>query len=80
MMQMNLSMKQKQIHRHREQIAGCQRGGGVVQGMEREFPGSICKLLYIEWINSKLLLHSAGNCSQYPVINHHGKGYERQCM
>ena len=23
---MNLSMKQKQTHRHREQICGCQRG------------------------------------------------------
>ena len=24
-------MKQKQIHRHKEQIGGCQRGGGVVR-------------------------------------------------
>ena len=28
LLQMNLSMKQKQTHRHREQICGCQRGGG----------------------------------------------------
>ena len=26
--QMNLSMKQKQIHRHRVQTCGCQGGGG----------------------------------------------------
>ena len=26
---MNLSTKQKQIHRHREQICGCQEGGEV---------------------------------------------------
>ena len=25
---MNLSTKQKQTHRHREQICGCQGGGG----------------------------------------------------
>ena len=25
---MNLSMKQKQTHRHREQTGGCQGGGG----------------------------------------------------
>ena len=30
--QMNLSMKQKQTHRHREQTCGCQRGGGVGEG------------------------------------------------
>ena len=34
---MNLSMKQKQIHRHKEQIGGCQRGGGVVQGWNGSF-------------------------------------------
>ena len=27
---MNLSTKQKQIHRHREQACGCQEGGGGV--------------------------------------------------
>ena len=31
---MNLSMKQKQNHGHREQTGGCQ-GGGVGGGMER---------------------------------------------
>ena len=29
---MNLSMKQKQTHRQREQACGCQRGGGVEEG------------------------------------------------
>ena len=28
MAQINLSSKQKQTHRRREQICGCQRGGG----------------------------------------------------
>ena len=29
MTQINLSPKQKQTHRHREQTCGCQGGGGV---------------------------------------------------
>ena len=27
------------------------------------------------WINNKVLLYSAGNSIQYPVINHDGKEY-----
>ena len=33
----------------------------------------------IEWIN-KILLYSTGNSIQYPVINHNGKEYEKECM
>ena len=66
---MNLSVKKKQTHRHREQICSCQGGGG---GMEWEFGVSQCKLLYIGWIN-KVLLYSTGNYIQYPMINHNGK-------
>ena len=32
MAQMNLSTKQKENHRHREQTCGCQGWGGVVEG------------------------------------------------
>ena len=28
-----------------------------------------CKLLYIVWINNKILLYNTGNYIQYPVIN-----------
>ena len=71
---MNLSTKQKQTHRHREQTCGCQGGGG--QGRKDwEFGISRCKLLYIGWINNKVLLYSTGNYIQYPVINHNGKEY-----
>ena len=42
--------------------------------MDWEFGTSRCKLLYIEWINNKVLLYSIGNSIQYPVINHNGKG------
>ena len=41
---MNLSMKQKQIHRHTEQTSGCQEGSGEGE-MEWEFGTSRCKLI-----------------------------------
>ena len=31
------------------------------------------KLLYIGWVNKKVLLYSTGSYIQYPVINHNGK-------
>ena len=43
-----------------------------------EFGISRCKLLYIGWINNKVLLYSTGKYIQYPVINHHGKEYEKE--
>ena len=45
--------------------------------MDWEFGLSRCKLLYIEWINSKVLLYSTGNYTQYPVINHNGKDMKK---
>ena len=74
MTQMNLSTKQKQIHRYREQTCGCQCGRG---GMGWESGISRCKLLHLEWINNKVLLYSTGNYIQYSVINHNGKEYEK---
>ena len=54
----NLSMKQKQNHGHREQTYGCW-GGRVGGRMDWEFGGSRWKLLYIEWINKKVLPYIA---------------------
>ena len=71
---MNISMKQKQTHRHREQTCGCQRGWGG-GGKDWEFGISRCKLLYTGWINNKVLLYSTRKYIQYPVINHNGKEY-----
>ena len=65
-------MKQQQTHRHREQTCGCQGVGGR-GGKELEFGISRGILLYIGWINSKVLLYSTGNYIQYTVINHNGK-------
>ena len=70
---MNISMKQKQSHRYREQTCGCQAGGGG--GKDREFGISRCKLVYTEWVNNKVLLYSTENYIQYSMINHNGKEY-----
>ena len=39
-----------------------------------------CKLLYIEWVNNKILLYSAENYIQYPMINYNGKEYKKECI
>ena len=68
MAQMNLSTKQKQTYR--EQPCGCQRGEGmrVRRGVHGELGVGRCKLLHLEWINSKILMYGTGNYIQYPVI------------
>ena len=73
---MNVSMKQKQTHRDREQACGCQGAGGQGERNNWEFGINRCKLLYIGWINNRVLLYSTGNYIQYPVVNHNGKEYE----
>ena len=78
MTQMNLSTKQKQTHRHREQTCFCQGEGE----WGREGLGvwvSRCKLLHLEWINNKVLFYSIGNYIQSPGINHNGKEYKKEC-
>ena len=50
------------------------------EGVGWEFGISRCKLLYIEWINYKVLLYSIGNYIQYPVVNFNGKEYEKEYM
>ena len=38
-------------------------------GIGWEFGVSRCKLLYIKWINNKVLVYSTGDNIQHPVIN-----------
>ena len=47
-------------------------------GHSREFGISRCKLLYIEQIHNKVLLCRTGSYIQLPMINHHGKEYEKE--
>ena len=48
--------------------------------MEWEFRIGRCKLVYTEWMNSKVLPYSTENYIQYPGINHNGKEYEKECI
>ena len=52
-------------------------GKGCERGKDWEFVISRCKLVYIGWTNY-VLLYSPGNYTQSPVINHSGKGYEKE--
>ena len=59
-------------------VAASGEGGGGV--LDWEFGVSRYKLLYIEWINSKVLLCSIGNHIQYPVIKHTIKEFLKECV
>ena len=56
------------------------KGEGGGRREDWELGVSRCKLLYIEWINNKVLLYSTGNHIHYPVINRNAKEYEKQCI
>ena len=76
MTQTNLTTKQKQTHRHREEACGCHGGGEWGrEGLEVWDEQTKPDMDKQEWINNKALLDSTGNYIQYPVINHHGKEY-----
>ena len=36
--------------------------------------------LKVNSINNKVQLYSTGNYSRYPVINHNGKEYKKECV
>ena len=65
----------------REETCGCHEVAGR-GGKDWEFGITRCKLVRIEWINSKILLYSTGNYIQYPLINNIGKEYKKEhiCM
>ena len=46
--------------------------------MDWKFGISGYKLLYGEWINSKVLLYSTGNYVQYSVIKYNGKEHGKE--
>ena len=73
---MNLSVKQKQTLRHREQTVFEKREGaaGVV---EWEVGGSKWKLLYMEYMDNKDFLYNTENYIQYPMINYNVQEYKR---
>ena len=58
-------------------VAKAQGSGG---GKDWKLGASRCKLFYTEWINNKVLLYSIVDYILYPVINHNGKEYEKECI
>ena len=75
---MNLCMKQKHTHRHREQTGGCQGEGEVGAGLgvwDQQMQTSTYRM------DKQLFpLHSKGKYVQYPMINNSGKVYEKECV
>ena len=45
--------------------------------MKGKFGVSRCKLLFIGWMNNKVLLYNTGSYIQYPVIKYKEKIYKR---
>ena len=70
MIQINISTKQKRLTNIENKLVVAKGGRG---GKDWEIEVSRCKLLYIEWINKKVLLFSTGNYIQYLVITYNGK-------
>ena len=64
-------------HRHREQTCDCQGRGEIGEGWNGHLGLADANRA---WINSKVLLYSIGNNTQYPVINHNGEEYEKECI
>ena len=50
---------------------------GLTQAFKSSFLISRYTPLHIKQINSKVLLYSTGNYTQYPIIKHNGKEYEK---
>ena len=49
-------------------------------GKPEEFGISWCKLLHVEGINNKVLLHDPANYIQNPAINHNEREYKKECL
>ena len=54
------------------------KGECVGGRMEWEVGVNRYKLLYIEWMNNKVLLYSTENYIQFPMINHNGNDYKKR--
>ena len=65
-------MVNSQIKRTELWLPRVRQSGG---GKDWEFGISRCKLLYIGWINNKILWYSTVNYIQHPVINRDKKEY-----
>ena len=78
MAQMNLQNRNRSIDM--ENRLAVDKGEGRGRGMDWEFGIGKFKLLYTEWIHSKVLLHSSRKSIQFTVINHNGKNIFFKCV
>ena len=78
-LKMNLPMKQKQIHRHREQTSSFQEGKDYgrdgVGGWGQQMQTTIYRM-----DKKQVLLYSTKNYIQYPMISHHGQEFKSVCV
>ena len=70
---MNLSTKQKQTHRYREQTCGCEEGGGGRDGSG--VCGQQMQTIIYRMHKQQGPTVQHRNYIQYPIINHNGKEY-----
>ena len=76
MIQMNLFSKQKQRHKHREQMYDSRRGreGGI----NWETGTDIHTLLCIQWMAGDSLLYSMGSSARCSVVTWMGRKFKRE--
>ena len=74
---MNLSTKQEQTHRHREQTCGCP-STGVGGRDELGVWGWQMQTITYRMDKEQGPTYSTGNYIQYPVIWHNGKEYKKK--
>jgi len=84
MIQKNISTKQVQTLRHKEQTCVCQGGGEVGEGWIGSL--GLADANYSMYRMDKqqgptpCTRYCTRNNIQYPVINHNGKEYEKKCV
>ena len=80
---MNLSMKQKQTHRHREQVCGCYGEGEVEEGWSGRLELQQLQTIIYIMDKQQVLLYGTINYIQYPMINHNERNMKKNiymCM
>ena len=76
--QMTPSMRQKQKEAHGHGEHTCGDEGRAWGAADREGGVSGCERWHTVWMSNKVLLHSPGNQSQGPRMNHDGKEYNQK--
>ena len=78
----NLNMTQKKLPTNRNRLIDIENKLVIEKGEGYELKVWVSrrKLFYIEWISNRTCCLAQETIFQYPVINHNGKEYEKECM